>query len=152
MTARTSNPIMGAAGAFEAVMSLSAAAKNDGVPEATATMVHLRASQVNSCGVCVDMHARSLRKAGETDERIASVAAWRDAPYFTAAERAALALAEAGTRLADRSEAVPDDVWAEAAKHYDEAALASLVLEIAVVNMWNRVNAMTRQVAGEWHG
>jgi AhpD family alkylhydroperoxidase len=152
MPAKTGNPIMTTPGAFQAVMELDSAMRRGGVPETTAALVHLRASQINSCGVCVDMHARTLRKAGESDERIASVAAWRDAPYYTAAERAALALAEAGTRLADRTDPVPDTVWDDAAEHYDDTALKSLVLEIAVVNMWNRVNAMTHQTAGEWQG
>ena len=111
-------------------------------------LVHLRASQINGCSVCVDMHARDLRKAGESDERIFAVAAWRETPYYTDAERAALALAEAMTRLSDRPDPVPDDVWDEAARHYDERALAALTLSIATVNVWNRLNAATRQVAG----
>jgi alkylhydroperoxidase family enzyme len=93
---------------------------------------------------------RELKKAGETDERLFAVAVWRDAPYFTDAERAALALTEAATRLSDRADPVPDEIWAEAARHYDEPALASLVLSIALINVWNRLNVTTRQVAGEW--
>jgi alkylhydroperoxidase family enzyme len=96
------------------------------------------------------MHSRSLKKASESDERLYTVAAWRDAPYFTDAERAALALTEAATRLADRPDPVPDDIWEEAARHYDEKALAALVLAIATINVWNRLNVSTRQVAGEW--
>jgi alkylhydroperoxidase family enzyme len=96
------------------------------------------------------MHARGAKRAAESDERLFTVAAWRDAPYFTDAERAALALAEALTRLADRTDAVPDEIWNEAARHYDECALASLVLSIALINVWNRLNVATRQVAGEW--
>jgi len=110
--------------------------------------VNLRCSQINGCSVCVHMHARDLRKAGESDERIDTVAGWRDTPWFTDAERAALALAESLTRLADRSAAVPDEVWADAAAHYDEQQLAGLVLSIGVVNLWNRVNIATRQEAG----
>ena len=110
--------------------------------------MHLRASQINGCSVCVEMHASDLKKAGESDERIFAVAAWREAPYFTDAERAALALTEAMTRLSDRADAVPDDVWDEVARHYDEPALAALTLSIASVNLWNRLNAATRQVAG----
>lgn len=98
------------------------------------------------------MHSRDARKAGETDERLFAVAAWREAPYFTDAERAALALAEAITRLSDRADPVPDAVWDEAARHYEEPALAALILSIATVNLWNRLNASTRQVAGEWTG
>jgi AhpD family alkylhydroperoxidase len=110
----------------------------------------LRASQINGCGVCVDMHAREMKQAGETDERLFAVVAWRDTPYFSDAERAALALTEAVTRLSDRADAVPDDIWDEAARHYDERALAGVLLAIATINVWNRLNASTRQIAGEW--
>jgi alkylhydroperoxidase family enzyme len=96
------------------------------------------------------MHWRNLKRAGDTDERIFAVAAWRDAPYFTDAERAALALTEAVTRLADRPDPVPDEIWNEAARHFDESALAALLLDIAQINVWNRLNVATRQVAGEW--
>src|ERR671913_549693 len=95
------------------------------------------------------MHAAALRKSGQSDERIFSVAAWRDTPYFTDAERAALALAESMTRLADATDPVPDDVWNEAAKHYDEKALSALMFSIANINVWNRLNATVRQVAGQ---
>jgi alkylhydroperoxidase family enzyme len=98
----------------------------------------------------VDGHPRIARKLGETDERLFAVAAWRDSPYFAEAERAALALAEAVTRLDDRSDPVPDEVWEEAARHYDETALAGLVLAIANINLWNRLNVATRQPGGEW--
>src|SRR5262249_53626176 len=107
-------------------------------------------SQINGCSVCVDMHCRMLKQAGETEERLYAVAAWRDAPYFTEAERAALALTEAVTRLNDRADPVPDQVWDEAARHYDETELAALILAIALINVWNRLNVSTRQVAGEW--
>jgi AhpD family alkylhydroperoxidase len=110
----------------------------------------LRASQINGCGVCVDMHARELKKAGVTDERIFAVGAWRDTPYFSDAERAALALAEAATRLSDKADPVPDDIWNEATRHYDEPALGALVVQIALINFWNRLNATTRQIAGQW--
>ena len=108
------------------------AASQAGLPQTTVDLVSLRASQINGCAVCLDMHTRGAKKAGETDERLFTVAAWRDAPYFTDAERAALALAEAGTRLADRADPVPDAVFDEAAKHYDEQALAALIVCIAV--------------------
>jgi alkylhydroperoxidase family enzyme len=91
-----------------------------------------------------------LKQAGDTDQRIFALAAWRETPYFNDAERAALALTEAATRLADRSDAVPDDVWNEAARHYDEPALAALTIQIALINAFNRLNAITRQVAGQW--
>jgi AhpD family alkylhydroperoxidase len=112
--------------------------------------VELRASQINGCSVCVDMHARLALGTGETSERIVAVSAWRDAPYFSEAERAALALTEALTRISDRSDPVPDDIWNDAARHYDEATLAGLILAIATINVWNRLNVATRQVAGEW--
>ncbi|HET7233053.1 MAG TPA: carboxymuconolactone decarboxylase family protein [Longimicrobium sp.] len=144
----SNNPIMIVPGALQAVLALGEAVKTAGIARKTRTMVHLRASQINGCSYCADMHARELRQAGETDQRLATVAAWRDAPWFTGPERAALALAEAATRLSDRADPVPDAVWAEAARHYDEPALAALVLEIGLINLWNRVNVSSRQVAG----
>ena len=149
--ARMGNPAMVVPDAMQALMALGASVKG-GVPSRTLHLVYLRASQINGCSLCVDMHSRDARKAGETDERLFAVAAWREAPYFTDAERAALALAEAITRLSDRADPVPDAVWDEAARHYEEPALAALILSIATVNLWNRLNASTRQVAGEWTG
>lgn len=113
-------------------------------------MVHLRASQINGCSLCVEMHSRQLKEAGETDERIFAVAAWRDAPYYTDAERAALALAEAITRISDRPDPVPDEIWSEAAHHYKEQELAALLPSIAHINVWNRLNVATKQIAGDW--
>ena len=150
MQARMKNPALTVPGAFQALLAFSNAAKRGGVPENTIHLVHLRASQINGCSVCVEMHAHDLKKAGEPDERIFAVAAWREAPYYTDAERAALALAEAVTRLSDRPDPVPDDIWNEAARHYDEAALGSLLIAIAAINVWNRLNITTRQLAGEW--
>jgi AhpD family alkylhydroperoxidase len=150
MQARIENPIMTVRGSMQALQALGAASKHGGVPETTLYLITLRASQINGCGVCVDMHTRELKAAGEPDERIFTVAAWRDVPYFTEAERAALALAEAATRLADRPDPVPDEVWEEAARHYDEPALAALVVSIASINAWNRINVATRQISGEW--
>jgi AhpD family alkylhydroperoxidase len=147
MQARMKNPIFVLPGAMKALHALGAAAM-DGVPERTLELVHLRASQINGCALCIDMHARDLKKGGETDERLWTVAAWREAPYYNDAERAALALTEAATRLSDRSDPVPDDVWEEARRHYDEKALAVLVMHIAMINFWNRLNVTTRQVAG----
>jgi AhpD family alkylhydroperoxidase len=134
--------------AMQALMSLSKSVEHAGLPKATVDLVALRASQINGCSVCVGLHGADLRKQGESDERLFSVAAWREAPYFTDAERAALALTEAATRLADKADAVPDEVWNEAAKHYSESELAGLVMAIAIINVWNRLNATTRQVAG----
>jgi len=150
MQARISNPML-IPEITQALLALGAAAKKDyGVPERTLSLVHLRASQINGCSVCVDMHARALRNIKETDERLVAVAAWRDAPYFTDAERAALGLTEAATRIADRSDPVPDEIWNEAARHYSEKELLVLTLHIALTNLWNRINVPTRQIAGEW--
>jgi AhpD family alkylhydroperoxidase len=148
MKARMNNPVMVIPEALQALLAVGQAAKKGGLPPQTALLVHLRASQINGCGVCVDMHSRELRKAGAPDERIFGVAAWRESPYFTDPERAALALTEAATRLADRADAVPDDIWGAAARHFDERALAALLIEIALINAWNRLNAASRQPAG----
>jgi AhpD family alkylhydroperoxidase len=148
MEPRMTHPAFVVPEAMDALQALSKAAYKAGVPKTTHDLVHLRASQINGCSVCVDMHARDLRKAGESDERIFAVAAWRETPYYTDAERAALALAEAMTRLSDRPDPVPDDVWDDVARQYDERALAALTLSIAAVNVWNRLNAATRQMAG----
>ncbi len=150
MEPRMSNPAAVLPGAMQAVLNLFKATKQGGVAETTMELVHLRVSQINGCSACVDSGAKQARKAGETDERLFAVAAWREAPYFTDAERAALALAESATRLADRPDAVPDEIWDAAAKHFDEPGLASLILMIATTNLFNRLNATTRQVAGAW--
>jgi AhpD family alkylhydroperoxidase len=150
MQARIENPAMTVPGAMQALQKLAAATRQSGVPATTRYLVELRASQINGCSVCVDMHSRELKAAGEPDERINTVAVWRDTPYFSDAERAALALTEAATRLADRPDPVPDEIWEQAARHYDEAQLAALVLAIATINTWNRINAATRQITGEW--
>ena len=152
MQARIDNPAMVLPEAMPALMALGGAMTAGGVPPKTLELVHLRASQINGCAVCIDGGVRSARKAGETDERLVTVAAWRDAPYFSDAERAALGLAEAVTRLADRPDPVPDTVWGEAARHYDERGVAGLVLRTAMTNVWNRLNVATRQVAGAWAG
>jgi AhpD family alkylhydroperoxidase len=150
MQARMSNPVMIVPQAMHALHALGKASDGCGVPHSTVLLVQLRASQINGCSVCVDMHAREMKKSGESDERLFAVAAWHDAPYFSDAERAALALAETLTRLSDRADAVPDEVWNDAAQHYDERALSGLLLAIALINVWNRLNVATRQVAGEW--
>ena len=150
MQARMKNPAMIIPQAMQALHALGTATAKSGVPPTTTLLVQLRASQINGCSVCVDMHARELKRAGETDERLFAVAAWRDAPYFTDAERAALALTEATTRLSDRPDPVPDEIWEETRRHYDEPTLAGLILSIALINVWNRLNVATKQVAGEW--
>src|SRR2546423_7181225 len=141
MQARMTQPVMVLPEAMKALHALSKAAQSGSVPETTHQLVHLRVRQINGCSVCVDMHARELKEAGEKDERIWGVGAWRESPYFGDAERAALALAECVTRLADRPDAVPDAVWDDAADHYDEKELSSLLLSIAAINVWNRLNA-----------
>lgn len=130
------------------IQTLLKATREGGIPQTTLELVHLRASQINGCSFCVDSGARSAKRAGESDERLFAVAAWREAPYFTDAERAALALTEAATRLADRADPVPDEIWDEAARHYDQKGLAALVLMIGITNLFNRVNVTTRQLAG----
>jgi len=140
------NPVMVIPDALQPLLKVGEAARKVGLAGNTAEMVHLRAAQINGCGYCVDMHAKALKDAGETDERIFSVAAWREVPYYTDAERAALALTEAATRLSDRPDPVPDAVWDEAARHFDAPALAALVVEVALTNFWNRTTVPTRQV------
>jgi AhpD family alkylhydroperoxidase len=152
MHARIDSPALSVSGALDALQQLSAAVRRTGLPETTLALVELRASQINGCSICVDIHSRELRMAGERDARIFSVAAWRESPYYTDAERAALALTEAATRLADRPDAVTDELWDDVATHYDEQQLAGLVLAISAINTWNRLNAVTRQVSGEWIG
>jgi AhpD family alkylhydroperoxidase len=141
------NPVVIVAGAGKAMKGLWNAIAEGGVDAQTLELVRLRASQINGCGVCVDLHAGDLRKAGASDVRIFAVAAWRDTPYFTNAERAALALGEAMTRLSDRSNPVPDELWEEARQHYDEPQLATLLLATAAVNFFNRLHVTTRR----WH-
>ncbi|MEU9655240.1 carboxymuconolactone decarboxylase family protein [Streptomyces chartreusis] len=120
------------------------------LPAATANMVTLRASQINGCGFCTDMHFKDAVAAGEDTVRLNLVAAWREATVFTEAERAALDLTEAGTRIADAAGGVPDDVWENAAKHYDEEQLGALVSLIALINAFNRMNVIVRQPAGSY--
>src|SRR6266536_1632483 len=148
MTARMPNPAFAVDGAGDALNALSKAISRAGVP-ISRELVHLRASQINGCSVCVDGHAKVARKSGESEERVSAVAAWRETPYFSDAERAVLALTEALTRVADRAEQVPDAIWDAAAGHFDEAQLGALVLDVATVNLWNRLNIATRQVVGE---
>ncbi|MFF7153551.1 carboxymuconolactone decarboxylase family protein [Streptomyces sp. NPDC008139] len=149
MEARMANPAA-ILDATTPIQGLYKAAYSGGVPKTTLDLVHLRASQINGCAPCVDSGARGARKSGESEERLFAVAAWREAPYFSDAERAALALAEAATRLADRSDPVPDEIWDRAAAHYDEKGLAALTLMIALTNFFNRLNVTSRQIAGAW--
>jgi AhpD family alkylhydroperoxidase len=149
ITTRITNPVVTIPGAMQAAMALGEAAKRGGgLPPIMRSLIHLRTSQINGCSYCVDMHARQLREDGESAERLASVAAWRDTSWFTDAERAALSLTEAATRLSDRTDPVPDDVWDAAALHLDESAIAATLLEVATTNFWNRLTVATRQMPG----
>ena len=148
LTSRQANPALALPGAMDALNGLAKATSRARVP-INLELVHLRASQINGCSVCLDMHAKAARKGGESEERLFAVGAWRETPFFTGAERAALALTEALCRLADRADAVPDDLWAEVCEHFDEQQRAALILDIAQINLWNRLNAATRQVVGE---
>jgi AhpD family alkylhydroperoxidase len=148
MQARMSNPATILPDVTQGVQALLKAAYKGGVPRKTLELVHLRASQINGCSYCVDSGARNAKKAGETDERLFAVAAWRETPYFTDAERAALALTEAATRLADRPDPVSDEIWEEATRHYDEKELSAILIMIATTNLFNRLNAPIRQQTG----
>src|SRR5262245_43806623 len=140
MQARMKNPAAIVPGAMQAIQALAGAAQKSGAPPKVLHLVHLRASQINGCSACVDYGVKQAKREGESDERLFAVSAWSEAPYFSDAERAALALAEAMTRLDDRADPVPDQVWAEAARHFNERALSGLVLWIASTNFFNRVN------------
>ncbi|WP_214410865.1 carboxymuconolactone decarboxylase family protein [Sphaerisporangium fuscum] len=150
MEARMKNPATIIPTAMKPIMELMKAAQSQGLPQELMEMIHLRVSQINGCSFCVDAGLKSLRKLGESDERIGLVAAWREAPYYTDAERAALELAEASTRLSENAGGVSDEVWNNAAGHFDERQLASILLMTAVTNLFNRLNAPIRQVAGSW--
>jgi AhpD family alkylhydroperoxidase len=150
MQPRIKHPAMSLPGAFEALQALHKSTEKGDIPRATLELMNLRASQINGCSVCVDMHSRALKKLGEKDARIFCVGAWREAPYYSDAERAALALTEATSRLSDRADPVPDEVWQEASRHYNETQLSALVLSIALINLWNRLNAATRQITGDF--
>lgn len=150
MQARMGNPALVIPEAMQALTALGGVPAKTGLSPILLELVNLRASQINGCSVCIDGHPRIARKAGETDERLFAVSAWRDTPYFTDAERSALALTEAVTRVNDRPDPVPDEIWDEATRHFDERSLAALVLAIANINVWNRLNIATRQIAGEW--
>jgi AhpD family alkylhydroperoxidase len=146
MQARMKNPALVLPEALQALTALWKAVEEAGVPSATLDLINLRTSQINGCSVCVE--AAFTMKKEKTDPRLYAVTAWRDMPHFTEAERAALALAEAVTRQSERTEGVSDEIWAEAARHYDEKALAALLLQIALENVWNRLNTAVRQPAG----
>ncbi|HEY3630228.1 MAG TPA: carboxymuconolactone decarboxylase family protein [Jatrophihabitantaceae bacterium] len=132
------------------INAASAAAAKTSLPAATQELVRLRASQINGCGFCTDMHTKDALAAGESPVRLNLVATWREATVFTPAERAALELAEQGTRIADAAGGVTDEAWANATQHYDEDELGALVSVIAVINAYNRVNVIARTPAGDY--
>jgi len=150
MQPRMKNPFQILPDALQGLLAVAKATEAAEVPAVTFKLAQLRASQINGCGFCNDMHAKELKKLGEKDERIFAVAAWRDTKYFNEAERAALALTEAVTRLPDRPDAVPDEVWNEAKEHYNEKQLSALLIQIALINAFNRVSVPTKQIAGSW--
>lgn len=150
MQARMPNVYKLAAGGYRGLDAVEEYINNSGVPRNLLEVVRIRASQINGCSVCTDMHSHKAQSVGEGDERLWSVAAWRDAPFFTDAERAALALTEAVTRITDNPDGVPDEIWEEAAAHFADAELAALVTAIASVNAWNRINVATRLIAGSF--
>jgi AhpD family alkylhydroperoxidase len=132
------------------INSVGAVLHDSALPAATQELVKVRASQINGCGFCTDMHIKDALHAGESQQRLNLVAVWREAKVFTEAERAALELAEQGTRIADAAGGVTDEAWANAAKHYDDDQLAALVAAIALINAWNRMNVIIRQPAGDY--
>jgi AhpD family alkylhydroperoxidase len=137
---------------MQGIQNLYKAMYSGGVPQETLELVHLRASQINGCGACVHAGVTSAKKAGETDERLHAVAAWRETSVFTDAERAALALAEAATRLQDQTDPIPDDIWDAAAEYFDEQGLAAVILMIATTNFFNRINRTIKEPAGATWG
>jgi AhpD family alkylhydroperoxidase len=142
------NPVAGTF--FKYLNSAGKAVSDSTLPAATQELVKIRASQINGCGFCTDMHTKDAAHAGETAQRLHLVAAWREATVFTDAERAALELAEQGTRIADAAGGVTDEAWANAAKHYDEDQLAALISLIAIINAYNRINVINQQPAGDY--
>ncbi|MEU7133346.1 carboxymuconolactone decarboxylase family protein [Streptomyces sp. NPDC046261] len=148
MKARMQNPAVIIPEAMKAAGELVKAIQRGGVAPSTLELVHLRASQINGCSVCVEGSTRGARKAGVSEEQLLTTAAWRDAPFFSDAERAALALSEAATRISDTADPVPDEIWDEAARHFDERELSAIVLMVGLTNLFNRINVTTRQVAG----
>jgi AhpD family alkylhydroperoxidase len=142
------SPVLGRFAKY--IISADRVVADSPLPAATAELVKLRASQINGCGFCTDMHTKDALQAGETPQRLALVAAWREATVFSDAERAALELTEQGTRIADAAGGVSDDAWADAARHYDDDQLAALVAQIAVINAFNRANVIVRRPAGDY--
>lgn len=149
MTARIKNPVHYIPDSQDLLMRLGSVAQGHGVPDATLELTHLRVSQINGCAWCLDFGVKNARKAGESDERLGLLPAWREADCYDDAEKAALLLAETMTRLAD-GVGVPDDVWAQVTAHYDEEAQAALVLWVSTTNLYNRINVTIRSEPGTW--
>ncbi len=148
---RLSNPGAILPGAFEGIQQLIAAVRQAGLPAGTLELTHMRASQINGCSACIEGAIKHAGKTGHAvDDRLLAVAAWHHSSRFTEAERAALELTDEITRLADRPDPVPDEVWTRAAEHYDQRGLAALVLHVSLTNLFNRLNVSTRQPAGDW--
>ncbi|TDO33252.1 AhpD family alkylhydroperoxidase [Kribbella sp. VKM Ac-2527] len=147
MTARMKNPAMVLPDAMTGIQNLYKAVHKGGVPQTTLELVHLRASQINGCGPCVSSGTKAAQRAGETTERLFQVVAWRESGLFTDAERAALALTEAATRLADNPETVTQQLWDDAADHFDEQQLSAIILMISLTNLFNRINTTIREPA-----
>ena len=148
MQARMTNPAFILPEAMQAMFALNNSIEGK-LPLRTRKLVHLRASQINGCSVCVDMHAKELQKDGTPLEHIFAVAAWRETPYYSEAERAALELTECLTRIADRPDPVPDTVWEKTKRHFSEPEIAALLVDIALINSWNRFNVAVRMMVGQ---
>jgi len=147
---RMKNPAAIIPGVGQGIQAVNAAIEKAGAPREVLELVHMRASQINGCSFCVDMGWKTAKKNGESDDRLFAVAAWRESPCFTEAERAALLLTEHVTRLSDQLEPVPDSVWDAVSSHFDETDLAAIVLTIGLTNLYNRVNVTVRQPVGSW--
>lgn len=146
--ARMPHPAFVLEGGVDAISSINRAAQASGVPESLLHLVALRASQINGCSWCVVDHARQVLEDGASHERVHAVAAWRDAPYFSAKERAVLEFTEVLTRLADHHDPISDELWEEMTSHFDRKQISGLLFEIGAINVWNRINAAIRQPAG----
>jgi len=148
MQSRMPNPVFILPEAMQAMFALNKSIDGK-LPSRLRGLVHLRASQINGCSVCVDMHAKELQHSGAPLDHIFAVAAWRETPFFSDAERAALELTESLTRLADRPDPVPDAIWEKVARHFSQPEIAALLVDIAQINSWNRFNAAVRMMVGE---
>ncbi|WP_395105170.1 carboxymuconolactone decarboxylase family protein [Actinomadura sp. SCN-SB] len=147
MEARMKNPALVMPDVMAGVQTIMKAIRSGGVPQTTLELVHMRASQINGCAACINIGTRQARTSGESDERLLQLPAWREASCYSDAERAALEMTEAATRLADRPTVVTDEIWDAAADHFDEAGLSAVILMIAITNFFNRINTTVREPA-----